>query len=129
LAVNHSVWAFAASFDSAGGVASYLDSFGGGCIFPLDPSIRLFPTAELHDGYLWYITTQPDSEGAVELLDSVGVIGRTATDVVELQLVINGFDGFVQEIAIDPNAPYDNPEARELAERLIEPVQTRLSEP
>ena len=128
LELNHSVWAFAASFDSADGVTSYIDSFGEGCILSVEPSIRVFPTAELHDGYLWYITTQPDSEGARELLDSVGVIGETDTDVVEIQLAINGFDGFVREIEIDPNAPYDNAEARELAEGLIEPLQSRLSE-
>jgi hypothetical protein len=61
-------------------------------------------------------------------LDSVGVIGRTDTSVVEIQLVINGFDGFYQEIEIDPSAPYDNAEARQLAEGLIEPLQARLGE-
>jgi hypothetical protein len=128
LAVDHFVWAWAASFDSGEGVASYLDSYGEGCILNMDLSIRLFPTAELDDAYLWYITTQPDGEGARELLDSVGVIGRTDTDVVEIQLVMNDFEGFVREIVIDPNNPYDNAEARELAEGLIEPLQTRLSE-
>lgn len=128
LNLNHSVWAFAASFESPDGVASYLDSFGEGCILSVDQGIRLFPTAALDDGYLWYITTQPDSEGARELLDSVGVIGRTDTDVVEIQLVINGLDGFVREIEIDPDAPYDTAEARRLAEGIIAPLQTRLSE-
>jgi hypothetical protein len=128
LELNHFVWAFAASSDTPDGVAAYLDSFAAGCMFPGDPSIRLFPMEELADGYLWYITTQTDSEGARELLDSVGVIGRTDTSVVEIQLVINGFDGFYQEIEIDPSAPYDNAEARQLAEGLIEPLQARLGE-
>ncbi|MET0696762.1 MAG: ATP-binding protein [Acidimicrobiia bacterium] len=128
LAVDHSVWAWAASFESGEGVASYLESYGEGCILQADPSIRLYAPTELESELSWYITTQQESEDAPVLLQGVGVTGSTDNDVVEMQLVLVDVDGFVREIEIDPDNPYGNAEALQLAEGLIEPVQARLSE-
>ena len=129
LAVDHSVWAWAASFESGEGVASVSRELRRGMHPPgrsEHPALRL-PT-ELDGELSWYITTQQESEDAPVLLQGVGVTGSTDNDVVEMQLVLVDVDGFVREIEIDPDNPYGDAEARLLAEGLIEPVQARLSE-